>query len=235
MAIPVSMKSMENCGVCGKPLVHGTVEMTLTCAFCGREFKSLIHCPDGHYVCDACHSRGALDITRTILRGTASANPSTLLEIILSHHSVPMHGPEHHAIIPAVIVAAAISAGYPAPDDAIDKALARGSNVPGGWCGSHGVCGAAIGVGTAVSILTGATPLKGHPRGLANEATAYTLGRLIDNQPRCCKRASRTAVEAAADFLAERLGISLEKGDRVTCRYVERNRECIREACRYYK
>jgi hypothetical protein len=235
MSAKATMQSMENCGVCGKPLVYGTEEVALTCVFCGREFKSLIYCPDGHFVCDECHSCGALDIIREIMHSTKSANASEILEKILSHPSVPMHGPEHHAIVPAVIIAALRNAGYAVPEDAIDKALSRGSKVPGGWCGSHGVCGAAIGVGIAVSVLTKATPLTGETRALANEATMYTLNRLIDGQPRCCKRASRMALDAAVDFLRERMGIKLEKGETVACNCPERNKECIREKCRYYK
>ena len=42
--------------------------------------------------------------------------------------------------------------------------------VPGGWCGSHGACGAGVGVGIAISALTEATPLTGKTRALANEA-----------------------------------------------------------------
>ena len=152
----------------------------------------------------------------------------------MSHPSVPMHGPEHHAMVPAVIVAAVKNAGYPVNEEAVEKALDRGAKVPGGWCGFYGACGAAIGVGIAVSVLTGATPLTGQPRALANEATAFALSRMLDGQPRCCKRASRKALEAAVDFLRERLDITLPRGQRVKCIYTGRNRECPREECDYY-
>ena len=35
-------------------------------------------------------------------------------------------------------------------------------------------------------------------------------------------------------FFRNRLGISLESGERVACTYVDRNRECIRKACPYF-
>ena len=38
----------------------------------------------------------------------------------------------------------------------------------GGSCAMLGACGAAVGTGTFVSIVTEATPLKGKERGLAN-------------------------------------------------------------------
>jgi hypothetical protein len=228
------MKSKDNCGVCGQPLVYGTEEVKRKCAFCGKEYPALIYCPEGHYVCDACHNREAVDILRDELKKTKLTDPAAILEKVMSHPSVPMHGPEHHAMVPAIIVAAVKNAGYPVPEGAVEKAIERGSKVPGGWCGSHGVCGGAIGLGTAVSVLTGATPLTGKARALANEATVYALGEMMDGGPRCCKRASRKALEAAVEFLDRRMGIKLDRDNKVKCRYVKRNRECIGKDCAYY-
>jgi hypothetical protein len=228
------MESKENCGVCGRPLIYGTEEVPRRCSFCGNEFSALIYCPEGHYICDSCHSRGALDVLREVLDRTTSTDPAEILETVMSHPSVPMHGPEHHAMVPAIIVAAVRNAGYPVPEGAVEKALERGSKVPGGWCGFYGVCGAAIGVGTAVSIITGATPLTGKTRALANEATVFALNKMMDGGPRCCKRASRRAIEAAVEFLKTRMDIDLKIKRETKCRYVGRNRECIREACKYY-
>jgi hypothetical protein len=87
------------------------------------------------------------------------ANKLAILEKVMAHPSVPMHGPEHHIMVPCVIIAAVRNAGYTVPEGAIEKALERASKVPGGWCGLYGDCGAAVGVGIAVSVLTNATPL----------------------------------------------------------------------------
>lgn len=231
----MTMTSAEHCGVCGKPLIYGTEETTRTCTYCGRDFPALISCPDGHYICDTCHSRSALDVLREVLKNTGSTCPSEILEKVMSHPSVPMHGPEHHAMVPAILVKAAENAGYPAPDNAVEKAIERGARVPGGWCGSHGACGAGIGVGIAISVLTEATPLTGKPRGLANEATAYVLGKLVDDGARCCKRASRRALEIAVDFFKEKMGIILECGETVACTYIRRNKECTLKECPYFK
>ena len=229
------MQSKENCGVCGKPLVYGTKEVLKRCDFCGKEFPALIYCPDGHYVCDACHGRAAVEILRNVLNMTKSTDPIEILEKVMSHPLVPMHGPEHHAMVPAIIVAVVKNAGNPVPEGAVEQAIERGSKVPGGWCGFYGACGAAIGVGTAVSVLTGATPLTGKTRALANEATAFVLGKMVDGEPRCCKRASRKALEAAVEFLEKKMGIMLHINRKIKCRYIQRNRECIKEACSYYQ
>jgi hypothetical protein len=228
------MESKDNCGVCGKPLIYGTEEVKRKCAFCGKESGTLIYCPEGHYVCDSCHRRAAIDVLRDVLSTTTLTDPAAILEKVMAHPSVPMHGPEHHAMVPAIIVTAVKNSGYPVPEGAVEKALERGSKVPGGWCGFYGACGAAIGVGIAVSVLTGATPITGKTRSLANEATAFALGKMADGGPRCCKRASRKALEAAIEFLKTRMDIKLSESPQVKCQYVGRNRECIREACAYY-
>ena len=230
----MEMTSKENCGVCGKPLVYTPSPVPATCTYCGREEGTLVACAGGHFVCDGCHSRDALSAIGDILRRQHSRSPLEMLELLMNHPGVAMHGPEHHSIVPAVIITAVKNSGYPLRDDALDQAVNRGSRVPGGWCGSHGVCGAAIGVGIAVSLITGATPLKGEERRLANEAITFTLNRLLDGHPRCCKRAARTAVAAAVDFLKEKMGISLPPGEKAVCRHSDRNRECVREACPYY-
>jgi hypothetical protein len=228
------MESKENCCVCGKPLVYGTEEVKKRCNFCGKDFPALIYCPEGHYVCDVCHSRAAVDILRDVLSKTASKDPAEILEKVMSHPAVPMHGPEHHSMIPAIIVAAVKNAGYPVPEDAVEKAIERGAKVPGGWCGFYGACGGGLGVGIAVSVLTGATPLTGKTRALANEATSFALGKMADGGARCCKRAGRNALNAAVEFLDTRMGIKLDRSEKVTCQYVKRNKECIGKNCLYY-
>jgi hypothetical protein len=57
---------------------------------------------------------------------------------------------------------------------------------------------------------------------------------MVDGGPRCCKRASRKALEAAVEFLGTRMGIKLSRADKVKCRYVARNKECIGQDCAYY-
>jgi len=224
----------ENCLICGRELVYAEETVSLNCAYCNQSQTTDVYCAGGHYVCDACHRRDAITVLRDVLSTAATDTPLTLLELVMHHPRVPMHGPEHHAMVPAVLVAAAHHAGHEVAEGTLEKAIRRGSDVPGGWCGSHGSCGAGIGVGIAVSLLTGATPLTGAPRGLAGEATAFVLGRLADGYPRCCKRASRTAVIAGVEFIRERLGIPLNQGGPVACHDAARNRECVLRQCPYY-
>jgi hypothetical protein len=224
----------NNCGVCGQPLIYQTETVPITCTFCGKMYDANIYCPEGHYVCNTCHELEALEVLRKVLSSSNSKNPMEILETVLSHSSVPLHGPEHHAIVPAIVVAAVQNAGYSVPQEAIEQAIIRGSKVPGGWCGYYGACGAAVGIGIAVSIITQATPLTGGQRSLAIEATSLALKNMIDGQPRCCKRASRKALETAVDYLRKKLDIKLDDGHQTSCSYFERNKECAIEGCDYY-
>ena len=228
------MKLKENCGICGTVLSYCTEPVSMDCEYCGHRYDALIYCPNSHYVCNSCHGAQAIDITRKVLKASASDNPLEMFEKIVSHSSVSMHGPEHHAIVAAIIVAAARNSGYPIPFKAVEAALSRGEKVPGGWCGFYGACGAAIGVGAAVSVLTRATPLTGKTRALALEATSMALTRIADGDPRCCKRAGRKAIEIAVEFLAQHLDIMLSKDDKIKCRYSQRNSECPKGLCSYY-
>ncbi len=229
-----NLPSLTNCAVCGQPLVYATDLQEVSCSFCGRKETALIYCPAGNYVCDACHSKSAIDALKQILATTREHDPGAILEQAMAHPSVPMHGPEHHIMVPAAIVAAVKNAGYAVGNGLIEKAIERSSKVPGGWCGSHGDCGAAVGVGVAVSVITGATPLTGKPRTLAMGATADALSRMLDDQPRCCKRASRTAMSAAVRYLRDKLGIELPYTRPAPCSYTKKNTECPREECSYY-
>ncbi len=227
------MESSNTCGVCGLPLVPNDKGTPLTCSFCGNEYEASLYCPTGHYFCESCTKLDPGEVLMQLLSKTDSKSPAEILEKVLSHPAISMHGPVHHFVVPAVIVAAAVNAGD-ANKNLITVAVERGMKVPGGWCGLYGDCGAAVGAGIAVSVLTRATPLTGKERSLALGATAFALFRMLDNAPRCCKKAARIAVESAVEYLEKNVGIALEKGRMRDCQYSPRNKECIREACPYF-
>jgi len=224
----------EDCLVCGATLEYATAPTVQACAYCGREESTLISCPGGHFVCDSCHGASAIDLAQRVLETSSERDPSAILERIMALPGLPMHGPEHHAIVAGVIVAAAGNAGVALPADAVATALRRAGKVPGGWCGYYGACGAAVGVGVAISVMTEATPLSGPQRSLALAATSFALSRMIDDQPRCCKRASRVAVDAAVEYLGERLGIELSSGPATQCSVSERNKQCPGAECPFF-
>ncbi len=229
-----NLELKQSCDVCGTSLIYGKEPLSLTCSFCGKGFSVPAYCPEGHHVCDACRKLEMLEVLEGVLATTNSSSPSEILERAMAHPALAMHGPNHHFIVPAVIVAAASHTGYAVPVEALPQAVQRGSQVPGGWCAFCGACGAAVGVGIAVSVLTMATPLNAKKRRLALEATSFALSRMCHDEPRCCKKACREAMESAVEFFNEKLGINLGKGKPVICQYSARNKECVMAACPYH-
>ena len=109
------MTYVTNCIICGQPLVYATETRIRKCDFCGHEDNTLIYCAAGHYVCDLCHSKKAIEVARQLLDTTDSKDPVCILEQIMAHHAIPIHGPEHHSIVPGAIIAAVRNAGYRCP------------------------------------------------------------------------------------------------------------------------
>jgi hypothetical protein len=226
--------SVQNCIICGVPLVFREQAAAVHCAVCGKSYRIQTYCPGEHNICEGCRNLDTLAVTRLALEKTTSTSPSDILELLMSHPSVPMHGAEHHYFVPAAIVAAARNAGFAVREDAVEQAIDRGSRVPGGWCGYLGDCGAAVGMGIATSVLTMAGPLSGKNRTLAMRATSLALASICDNDPRCCKKAARVTVDAAITYLHDNLGLNLGKGSVVVCRYPDRNKECALADCPYH-
>ena len=225
----------DGCLICGAPLIYTKEDEAAECALCHKRELTKARCENGHYVCDECHEKG-LDAAVDICRRSPSADPFAVLEELMAADFCHMHGPEHHVLVAAAILTAYRNGGGELDlEKALTEAVRRGRQVPGGVCGFWGACGAAIGSGIAVSILSGATPLAKETYGLANGMTARALADIAAvGGPRCCKRNSYLALNAAADFLAERFGVALSR-PKVVCRHSERNAQCIGRRCPFFK
>ena len=65
---------------------------------------------------------------------------------------------------------------------------------------------------------------------------ADTLTKIASiNGPRCCKRNTFISILNAADYTKKKLGISMEIPADIECTFSERNEECIRDRCPFYK
>ena len=86
-----------------------------------------------------------------------------------------------------------------------------------------------------ISIISGATPLKNEPWGLANKMTSKALDAIgsIDG-PRCCKRDSYIAIISAIDYVAENFNIQMEKPV-IKCIHSDKNNQCIKERCPFHE
>jgi hypothetical protein len=218
--------------VCGTDLVYLAADQTLECFYCRQLKPANAVCTGGHFVCDACHGADAEKIIKEVCLNSSESDAVVLMKTIRAHRNFRIHGPEHHAMVPAVILTALRNSGENISDDQIVTAIQRGLTIAGGACAFMGACGAAIGVGTAFSILLGANPLEGENRQAAMRITQKVLGKIAAyNAPRCCQRDSWLALQQASTLLKEILGKDLKVSGPIPCDQFDQNKECIRERC----
>jgi hypothetical protein len=224
-----------NCMVCGNKVEYLNEPVTGICQYCGVEEDGYFRCESGHYVCNNCHSKDALEVIKNVCLNTDNVNPAEIAEALMLHPSIHMHGPEHHALIPAVLTTAYLNYAGKDNDGAIIEAIDRGKKVPGGHCGLYGVCGGGTGVGITVSILTNATPLTPGPRSHAMWSTSQTISLIADaGGARCCKKAVRLSLEKGVEYISEMFGINWvnDVDMSVQCTYTGINRDCD-DSCKY--
>ncbi len=218
--------------VCGKPLQYASRNEIRACMYCREESPANAWCVKGHFVCDRCHSASAADIIERACIENTRRDMLPLLARLRSHSAIPVHGPEHHAMVAAIILSACRNSGCEISVEAIRTGIQRGLRVAGGSCGFSGVCGAASGVGIAFSLILGANPVKGREKKLVQSAVLEVMRRLAEREaPRCCLRASTDALQCAADISEKYLPVTLHAGTPAPCRQQSDNRECIGRAC----
>lgn len=207
----------SGCMVCGAELIYHETDRNHPCHYCGRVIPVNARCSNGHFVCDACHSTDAVEIIKQVCLHSREPDTAALMQTVRSHPHFRIHGPEHHSLVPAVILTALRNAGNPISDEQIMTAIQRGQTVSGGACAFLGACGAAIGVGIAVSILLGANPYDGDKRQTVQRVTQTVLGDIASySAPRCCQRDSWLALQAASRILWQ-MGMELPSNQPISC------------------
>jgi MoaA/NifB/PqqE/SkfB family radical SAM enzyme/ubiquinone/menaquinone biosynthesis C-methylase UbiE len=223
---------LSGCMVCGGDLVYFDTNRNLACHYCGKQAAANARCTLGHFVCDACHSATAVEVLKQVCLKSEEEDALALMQHIRSHPSFPIHGPEHHAMVPAVILTALRNSGVSVTDDQISTAIERGRTIAGGACAFFGACGAALGAGIAISLITGATPLDGEKRRFIQQVTRSVLKEIAAyDAARCCQRDSWLAIRALSKLLAEKMGITLTAVAPIACSQFKGNRECIHQEC----
>ena len=232
------MPERTGCLVCGSPLVYAQDARERTCEYCHEPRVSDAACEHGHFVCDTCHSAGANDLIQRVCSASTSTAPLDLAIRIMRDPRIKTHGPEHHYLVPAVLLAAyANASGLPAERRAemVARARPRAEQVPGGSCGFSGACGAGIGTGIFVSVALGATPVSRSEWRQANLLTSRSLGEIaMRGGPRCCKRDTFIAIERAATFSRADLGVAMAAEETPGCEFHDMNRECLGTDCPYF-
>ncbi|MDD2382955.1 MAG: DUF5714 domain-containing protein [Sulfurospirillaceae bacterium] len=228
----LSPKKMHNCMVCQSALVYKTNEERAECYYCGITSSTSVTCESGHYVCDACHSKEALSVIEHLCENSYEKDMLKLFRQIREHPSIPKHGPEHHAMVPAIIVTAYRNSGGKLPKSALKTALSRGSSVIGGSCGFLGICGAASGVGIGFAILLESSPVASHARTTAQKVTHAVLGKIVEYEAaRCCHREVWTALKIASKLSEKFLHVKLLAEVDVTCDQKKFNQYCYGKEC----
>jgi hypothetical protein len=149
-----------------------------------------------------------------------------------------MHGPEHHFLVPAVL----LTAYYNMKNEPVKKkeklliAEKRAENVLGGFCGFYGCCGAAVGTGIFMSLITDATPLSKEEWQISNLLTANVLLSIsYAGGPRCCKRDTFIALLETIRYLHDNFSMSLGNNESIKCEFNNLNKECLKNNCFFYK
>ncbi|MCW5211896.1 methyltransferase domain-containing protein [Desulfobulbus sp. TB] len=227
----------SGCTVCGKELVYeGKKKREAQCFFCGKEETTPCTCTDGHYVCNSCHQQEGIEVIRSICLHSKERDMIALMASIRKHPAVPMHGPEHHALVAGVILAAYRNNGGKICQDIISTGIDRGSKIPGGSCGFWGCCGAAVGAGIAAAMILESTPLKADERQQALTVTAEILMEISRIKGgRCCQRETWVALNYVCRHSENFFGLSLPIETVLHCQQYEKNQECVYTSCPLWK
>lgn len=222
------------CLICGKPLVYDEAGKMMTCAVCNRTEWAHEACEDGHYVCSDCHIGPAGAIIDCLMQ-SGEKSASSIMELLWYLPEVKLFGPEHHFLTACVLLTAYKNCGGELElSSALAEAARRGGAVVGGTCGYWGVCGAAVGVGIALSIICNSSPMNAEVWQLPQQAAARALAHIAEYPgPRCCKRTCRLAINVGAAELSRLFGISIPL-DWEMCEYHTYNKECIGDTCPFF-
>lgn len=221
------------CAVCDQELFE--IDGVAVCYFCGQLTPAEYLCPNDHHICEECQLASWPQVIERVCQNSRECEPGAIVNRIMKHPISVMHSPQHHVLIaPAVLTALHNSGQRPLKPGRLASAIERTTDIPFAVCGTRGECGAAVGVGALVSILTKASYLRGRERSLALRATAEALLAIAEaGGPRCCKQSVYLSLETASVFLRRELGLELPVS--IRCDFSGKNGECKKARCQYYE
>lgn len=227
------LRHMSGCMICGARLDYsGTRTDEVSCHYCGVKKVAEVICEAGHFVCDACHSKDSAGIIKKYLLSTKETDMAIMLETLRCHPGIPVHGPEHHAMVAGIVVASYLNIIRGNNEGMIIKAMERGAGIAGGSCGFSGVCGAASGVGIGFAVILDSSPVNPRARKAVQSAVKEVLGEIARLEAsRCCQRDSWIALKKASDISEGFLGVKLVCDRVIECRQYADNEDCIGNEC----
>ncbi|QGY45984.1 SAM-dependent methyltransferase [Maribellus comscasis] len=208
------------------------------CVYCNQNKPCELFFYEKVLVCGDCRKKDTWDIIESFCLSSSIDNPLEMAEILMMFPDFKMHCPEHHYLVPAVLLASYSKAVL--KEEKLESWLKivrnRAEKVPGAFCGTHGSCGAAVGTGIFVSSVTGATPLSSEEWSLCNSIVGRSLLAMAHyGGPRCCKRVTYIALQESVKFLKERMAVKLHIPENIECSFFLQNEEqCLKEGCPFY-
>lgn len=225
--------------VCGATLEYLANKVTLQCAYCEKEFRGFIKCPNEHYVCDDCHNAQALLLTKEVCSRIFTTNPLDIFEEIIKFPQVPMLGC-HHALMTAAAFLAAIKneGTFKITEKMTEEVYERTQRQAiGGYCGLTGLCGIAPALGACFAVLAGSKCGKDKEQKITMDAVSEIVSVIAElTGPSCCKAYARKSLDTARNFLEKNMSISLARTtDKIICQHQKRHPHgCRAEKCPYY-
>jgi hypothetical protein len=227
----------SGCLLCGDDIIYVSSPEKMVCDYCEKTVTGEAKCKSGHFICDSCHQTNPNDFIERFCRETSIQNPWEITNKILGNRTVKMHGPEHHFLVPAVLLSSYYNVlNQPGKKrQKISIARQRAEKVPGGYCGSHGTCGAAIGTGIFISLILDTTPVSDKEWQLSNLMTSKSLFSVaMSGGPRCCKRDTFLSIQEAVLFVSQKLHVEIPVSGNTKCSFFYLNKECLEKNCAYY-
>jgi hypothetical protein len=236
--LKVKQREEKNtCILCGDDLNLLENKINNRCDFCGKTTEVTHQCNSYHYICDECLNVGPFEFVKQKCKEYQGIDPIELAVSIMNSPTVRMHGPEHHFIVPAVLLTCVynLQGKQALLNDKLEIAYKREVNESPQFCEyNSGYCGAAIGSGIFLSIFTDEVIDQHTEWSLTNTQIAESLTRVAKSGgPRCCKRDTYISIQSAIDFLRDKYAIDLPKSE-AKCTFSMRNRSCKREDCEYF-
>lgn len=235
--IEITGGDLRQCILCAEDINKLENKIDTICDFCNERAYSTHQCNTGHYICDTCYNMSAYEYVKKLCTKYQGFDPIELAVQIMNSPAIKMHGPEHHYIVPAVLLTCAHNAQHLKEDlkSMLETAERRAQlETPNNCSYKNGECGAAMGAGVFLSIYLGHNLADEDEWSPVNEITAVCLKKIADSEgPRCCKRDTYLSLQAATEFLKEKFAIDMPV-NQAKCTFSLRNRTCGHEDCSFY-
>jgi hypothetical protein len=235
-------RNTENCLVCGSALEYLHQSENLVCIYCGATEQGHLKCPEGHFTCERCHRRDALQMIEGVIFTTELHDPVAIAELMMGRPGLPMLGCEHAYIAAGALMAALKNSPYgkgKITDADIREVFARtAKQAVSGYCGLTGVCGIAPAIGACFSIFLGSRCGSDTEQKITMNAVIRVSQVVAElTGPSCCKAYVRAALSEAVTIFTERFGIVLPvQKPWIVCKDSNRHPHgCREDQCPYYR